>query len=82
MKKYIVSTKTIKSKRGPKYNIVKEHVVYNDGTTEDRLFCYEFNGKPLGGIKDADRILAQREKARTPVSPAVLPKRKPKYEPK
>lgn len=72
MEKKIVSTRTTSAKRTAKYEIRKEHVVYSDGTTADRLACYDFTGKYLGGIRDA-------EKKTSVPQPKVVPYAKPTY---
>lgn len=74
--KQVKSIKTLSSKRGPKYEIRKEHVTYTDGSTEDRTFCYEFSGKPLSGIKEADKVLAMREAERAVPTPTPVRTRK------
>jgi len=56
MTKTITAIKIISAKKNYNYEIRKEHVTYSDGTTEDRLMCYSFAGKPLGGIQETERL--------------------------
>jgi hypothetical protein len=58
----IVSIKTVTSKRNTKYEIRKEHVTYSDGKTEDRVRCYDFTGRPLGTIAEAERFFISKKR--------------------
>lgn len=69
MNKKVLKIKTLSSKRTARYEIRKEHIAYTDGTTEDRLACYDFTGKYLGGIHEAERVTSAP--ARTIIYPKV-----------
>lgn len=56
MNKRVKTIKILSSKRNTNYEIRKEHVTFTDGTTMDRIICYSFTGKPLGSIKETERL--------------------------
>ena len=56
MEKRIKSIRTTSAKRNSLYEIRKEHVVFTDGSTADRIMCYSFTGKQLGGIHEAEKL--------------------------
>jgi hypothetical protein len=61
--------KTISAKKSTRYEIRKEHVTYFDGTTEDRLVAYTFEGKLIGSLPEAERYfnnLQRRESVALP----------------
>ena len=64
--KTIKGIKIISSKKGPKYEIRKEHVEFTDGTTVDRVWCYSFDGRALGGINDAEKYYATPRNTSSP----------------
>ena len=68
----IKTIRTLSFKRNSKYEIRKEHVTFTDGTTSDRVWCYTLDGKPLGGIREAEKYFT------TQVSRSPFLGRKPK----
>jgi hypothetical protein len=70
MDKKIKESRTISAKRNANYEIRKEHVIYTDGSTEDRIMCYSFAGKPLGGIQETERLFKAQG-----TGPTVTPKK-------
>jgi hypothetical protein len=81
MAKKIVKLTRVSSKKTGKYELRKEHIQYDDGTTEDRLACYDFSGKYIGSPREAERIL--NAPAPVPATPAPsYPRPSQQYHPK
>lgn len=61
MEKIIKKITIVSSKKTPKYEVRSEHVLFSDGSTEDRIRCYTFDGHMLGGIREAEHYLKALE---------------------
>jgi hypothetical protein len=72
--KKIKTIKTTSSRKTPNYEIRKEHLVFEDGSTMDRVICYTFGGRYIGGVHEAEKYVEAQKK----LAASKIVKSKPK----